>query len=491
MEALNTCLRRLYKIIEDGGLYINLNHDVRFREKMEIPLNLNETETIVIAEESYNSPLLFALLTSVLRNGTMILYGSPGSGKTTSAEFVGAFVYGHLLEEASNGKGDGFGVLEAIHEATIHGHQELTEEKMIGRPHLGKLMREGEEEIIPRKFMLSPFRMVDEVNRLTPGRTNNLLEMMDRGFSVYGDMKIYAAEGVTFLTANFRDIASSELTPPFLDRVDVGVFAPTLNPYFLEMAGSGEDRKLTGDMEAHLRRLRAEAGIELTAADFARIRSEIAAVPIEAEARYVLYNFIAEINGCAAASLDLERKSKGFAWFVKPPILCAQSEDDDFGPEEGQLGGCHFHNTENICYKTENEVSVRAGKTIERYTKALAWFRGRDRATLEDLEAVVPYVLWFKLVPTDRAWARHPEYMNDRIALVRDLFADSRNHYLKGRHVIQALDAALELYERGMKGETVDRELLLAAIASLKGYDSPAKYPIATMLRQLYQELGS
>jgi hypothetical protein len=104
---------------------------------------------------------------------------------------------------------------------------------------------------------------------------------------------------------------------------------------------------------------------------------------------------------------------------------------------------------------------------------------------------VVPYVLWFKLIPTDRAWARHPEYMNDRIALVRDLFADSRNHYLKGRHVIQALDAALELYERGMKGETVDRELLLAAIASLKGYDSPAKYPIATMLRQLYQELGS
>lgn len=111
MESLNEKLGRVYGVIEDSGLYINLNHDVRFHEKMEIPLNLNETESIFIAEEFYNSPLLFALLTSVLRNGTMILYGSPGSGKTTSAEFVGAFVYGHLLEEAAGGKDDGFGVL--------------------------------------------------------------------------------------------------------------------------------------------------------------------------------------------------------------------------------------------------------------------------------------------------------------------------------------------------------------------------------------------
>ncbi|WP_287155556.1 hypothetical protein [Candidatus Solincola tengchongensis] len=488
MSGLNEKLRAIYRAIEDSGLYINLNHDVRFHEKKEVALNLNETESIVLAEESYNSPLLFALLTSVLRNGTMILYGSPGSGKTTSAEFVGAFVHGTLLRETfGDGSGD-FKVMEAIHEATIHGHHELTEEKMIGRPHLGKLMRDGEEEIIPRKFMLSPFRMVDEVNRLTPGRTNNLLEMMDRGFSVYGDTKIYAAEGATFLTANFRDVASSDLTPPFLDRIDVGVFAPTLNPYFLEMAGGGEDRKLTGDEEALVSRLRKEIGVELTAQDFEAIRREIASVEIEPEALYILYNFISELNGCALASPDIERKSKGFAWFVKPPVLCAQVDDGGMAGG-GHLGGCHYHNTENICYKTENEVSVRAGKTIERYAKALAWFRGKERAGLEDVEAVVPYVLWFKLIPTDRAWAERPEFMNDRIALVKDLFETSRNHYLKSRRMIKTLDAVLDLYERAVHGEKVDPEMVLEALQSLKSYDSPAKYPIATMLRQVYREL--
>ncbi len=488
MSELNRKLLAIYDAIEESGLYINLNHDVRFREKKEIPLNLNETETVVLAEESYNSPLLFALLTSVLRNGTMILYGSPGSGKTTSAEFVGAFVHGRLLEETFAEGRDGFGVMESIHEATIHGHQELTDEKMIGRPHLGKLMRDGEEDVIPRKFMLSPFRMVDEVNRLTPGRTNNLLEMMDRGFSVYGDSKIYAAEGATFLTANFRDMASSDLTPPFLDRIDVGVFAPTLNPYFLEMVGGGDDRKLTGNEEEYVSRLRGELGVEFSGPDFEAVRREISEVRIEPEALYILYNFISELNGCALASTDIERKSKGFAWFVKPPVLCAQVNDGASG--KGHLGGCHYHNTENICYMTENEVSVRAGKTIERYARALAWFRGRDGAGLEEVDAVVPYVLWFKLIPTDRAWAEHPEFMNDRIAMVESLFNASRSHYLKSREMIKTLDGALELYESSLKNADVDPGLVLEALDSLKRYDSPAKYPIATMLRQVYLEIA-
>lgn len=486
---LNNRLRKIYKAIENSGLYINLNHDVRFDESMEIPLNLNETEKISLGKEFYNSPLLFAMLTSVLRNGTMILFGSPGSGKTTSAEFVGAFVHGKLLEEASNAGNGMFRVMEAIQEATIHGHQELTEEKMIGRPHLGKLMTKGEEDIIPRKFMTSPFRMVDEVTRLTPGRTNNLLEMMDRGFSVYGDTKIYATEGVTFLTANFRDVASSDLTPPFLDRIDVGVFAPTLNPYFLEMAAGGEDRKLTGDIEELLKRLRIETETGLSLDDFERIRQEIAAIAIAPIARYVLYNFIAEVNGCSGASLDIERKMKGFAWFVKPPVLCAQTDSGGTSAKGNHLGGCHYHNTENICYKTENEISVRSAKTIERYAKALAWFRGKDAASIEEIEAVVPYVLWFKLIPTDRAWSDRSEYMNDRIALIRDLFAASRNHYLKSHQMIKTLDATLELYERALKGEKVDKGLILDALNSLRKYDSTAKYPIATMLRQAYGDL--
>lgn len=80
--------------------------------------------------------------------------------------------------------------------------------------------------------------------------------------------------------------------------------------------------------------------------------------------------------------------------------------------------------------------------------------------------------------------------MNDRIALVKDLFATSRNHYLKSRRMIKTLDGVLELYEHAVRGEAVDAGLILEALESLKSYDSPAKYPIATMLRQVYREIA-
>ena len=456
MEALNTCLRRLYKTIEDGGLYINLNHDVRFSEKMEIPLNLNETETIVIAEESYNSapPLRPAHLGAAQRHHDPLRLARLGQ------DHLGRVRGGLRLRAPAGGgggasKGDSFGVLEAIHEATIHGHQELTEEKMIGRPHLGRLMREGEEEIIPRKFMLSPFRMVDEVNRLTPGRTNNLLEMMDRGFSVYGDEKIYAAEGVTFLTANFRDIASSELTPPFLDRVDVGVFAPTLNPYFLEMAGGGEDRKLTGDIRGlpappaggdgggfRRGRLRAHARgdrrgdrrsrsplhtLQLHRRD-KRLRRRLARAGAQEQGLRVVRQAPHPLRPVGGRYLRSGGRAAGRVPLPQHREHLLQDR------ERGERPGGQDHR------------ALRQGPGLVP--------RQGPRPALEDLEAVVPYVLWFKLIPTDRAWAQHPEYMNDRIALVRDLFTDSRNHYVKSRHLVQALDAALDLCERGLTGET-------------------------------------
>jgi hypothetical protein len=55
--------------------------------------------------------------------------------------------------------------------------------------------------------------------------------------------------------------------------------------------------------------------------------------------------------------------------------------------------------------------------------------------------------------------------------------------------VIKTLDGVLELYEKALKNEEVDSELVMQALVSLKSYDSPAKYPIATMLRQVYREI--
>ena len=81
--------------------------------------------------ERFNSVILFSLLTA-LKKGKQLVIGEPGLGKTTSAEFVCSLVYEFPL-----------GVIWG---SEVSGHPEQTEEKIIGRPDLGKL-NQGEEDV--------------------------------------------------------------------------------------------------------------------------------------------------------------------------------------------------------------------------------------------------------------------------------------------------------------------------------------------------------
>jgi len=84
--------------------------------------------------ERYNSTLLFGALTE-LNRGNMLLFGEYGGGKTTSAEY---------LQSVFNGL-----PLDLVKRVAIRGNPQLTEEKMVGRPHYGK-MHQGKEEKVGR-----------------------------------------------------------------------------------------------------------------------------------------------------------------------------------------------------------------------------------------------------------------------------------------------------------------------------------------------------
>ncbi len=77
-----------------------------------------------IKGERFNSAILLSLLTG-LKKGKELIIGEPGLGKTTSAEYVCSLIYQFPL-----------GVIWG---SEVSGHPEQTEEKIIGRPDLGKL----------------------------------------------------------------------------------------------------------------------------------------------------------------------------------------------------------------------------------------------------------------------------------------------------------------------------------------------------------------
>ena len=93
----------------------------------------------------FNSALLMSLLTG-LCNGKELIIGEPGLGKTTSAEYLCSLLYRFPLG--------------TIWGSEVSGHPEQTEEKIIGRPDLGKL-NQGEEFVVWTHFTLLPIKIVE------------------------------------------------------------------------------------------------------------------------------------------------------------------------------------------------------------------------------------------------------------------------------------------------------------------------------------------
>ena len=115
--------------------------------------------------ESANATLLLSLLTALI-GGKALIIGEPGLGKTTAAEYICSLLYCLPLGVIWSGE--------------VSGHPEQTEEKIVGRPNLGKL-NQGEEVVVWSTFARLPVKIVDEINRLPETKQSLILDGLERG----------------------------------------------------------------------------------------------------------------------------------------------------------------------------------------------------------------------------------------------------------------------------------------------------------------------
>lgn len=169
-------------------------------------LYLNQSD-ITINNEAFNSALLMSLLVGLSR-GKALIIGEPGLGKTTSVEYVGSLI--HRIP------------LGTIWQAEVSGHPEQTEEKIIGRPDLGKLNL-GEEYVIWSHFTMLSIKIVDEINRLPETKQSMILNGVDRGNWEYLNDAVINREYCLFATANYQDRGTNTIIEPLMDRFDVMV----------------------------------------------------------------------------------------------------------------------------------------------------------------------------------------------------------------------------------------------------------------------------
>ncbi len=128
-----------------------------------------------------------------------------------------------------------------------------------------------------------------------------------------------------------------------------------------------------------------------------------------------------------------------------------------------------------------------------RYARAFAWFTGKDKVDLDDLKTVLPYLLWHKIQPTERALTENQKYANDRIALVEGLTTKIETDYneMVGSEAFKHYAAALESLRSGKIGEKIlsendIRNIMRNAIAKIGDVDKPWAITLATHIASEY-----
>jgi MoxR-like ATPase len=325
-----------------------------------------------------NTSLLFGLLTALIR-GKELIIGEPGVGKTTSAEFVGSLIYRIPV-----------GVIWG---SEVSGHPEQTEEKIVGRPDLGKLNR-GEEEVVWTHFSQLPVKIVDELNRLPETKQSMILDGVDRGNWEYLNEMIVNEEYCLFATANYQDQGTNTIIPPMIDRFDILVESRHPGPNISYLVGKYWDKEnilrhpeLERDFQRVLNTkvsyhdklpqveevcnrfgefLHSQLGLDsLSKKDRDLIRSHTLQMEFNLDASAFIRMVLAELAFCHHHG---------------------QKRSVENCPE-----GCHY--TGYFCHEIKNCASNRLPMSIRSYSQALAWFLEEKEVGIEHVKAVLPYTL--------------------------------------------------------------------------------------------------
>jgi MoxR-like ATPase len=389
---------------------------------------------LTIHGESVNTTLLLSLLTALI-GGKALIIGEPGLGKTTAAEYVSALTYGIPLE--------------VIWSGVVTGHPEQTEEKIVGRPNLGKL-NQGEEEVVWSIFAQLPVKIVDEINRLPETKQSLILDGVERGKWEYLNQGLINDEFCLFATANYQDQGTNTLIPPLLDRFDILVESrhPGANMAYLIGQSSTREtllRQQSGEEVWHealptgMSGQRDAAALKTACRRFARaVRRRCGIAPLNRRERRSMRRDI------AATEIDLMANAFIRTVLAELSFCCkyGQKRSSEICDE-----GCHY--TGYLCYEVRNCASNRLPGALHHYAQALAWWLGDSRVDIEHIRVILPYVLAHRTQWRESyLLARERERRSDPLPLhaARQATAMTFRRFHEQRHeIMQALHTAARL----------------------------------------------
>ncbi|MHA1728669.1 MAG: AAA family ATPase, partial [Promethearchaeota archaeon] len=356
--------------------------------------------------------------------------------------------------------------LEAAEDSIIRGHPQLTEEKMIATLNIAKLLNSGQEEVIWRKFTTSFWKVLDEVNRLSPYAQNILLSMLAEGKVKYYDHVFSTDKYVLYATLNPGDVGTFEMSPPFMDRFGISVYISMPTTHDLSIILESRDDKLLGYDEIM------QVPAVLNKEQVLSIWFMVDKIKIGKSSENFIHSIVRDFTLC-------ERIDKGNSEYLTP--------------ETGLCNDCHFNLKKLVCNKVISILSVRVAKDLLRYSKAMAWFLGFKEVTIDIISAVAPYVISHRVKFVERElneapyWGNKFEYTVNLIELVKKRFINREDCYEIVDKFRDGNGSDTDLtYLNGFKGSDLITKMDLIPLAKSLNNDNYKK--IVRDINKFYEE---
>lgn len=345
--------------------------------------------------QSYSSFLLLPLLTFAVR-GRCLLVGGPGRGKTASATLMGVLA-GYSISD--------------VRRHMQHGHPQLTVNDLFGTPlpkDLVQAERLSDIDVAWRSWLAMRVKIVDEYNRIPTRTQSALLTVLADGYVESFDQIYEVGSSAWYLTAN--DDAGGgtyQVIDALRDRIDVVVPALPFNNRFLSALVTRAEQVIQPEDAV-------PPSIVFSEEEHDRLRAEVLAVPIPRPVLRRLEFFAGQFE-------YLEGGGRQFEYRTKDTVRLAGID-----PHAVQIRDTGRDPATDLGSQTENGLSVRALQSLVLYAKAMAYFRGRSEVGVDDVRAVLPFVLHEKLAADSEAAAfgldSAEELRTDRISWLRGLF---------------------------------------------------------------------
>lgn len=298
-----------------------------------------------------------AVINALVDRGTMMLYGGHGGGKTTLAKYLGQ-IFCHLSKDK-------------IEDCILRGHPQLTEEKILGSLDFAQitnakpLNKYGKIDVVWNTFVDSKWKIIDEINRLSPYAQNILLSLLAEGSVKYQDESRIIPPFTLYATLNPKDNANVELSLPFKDRFAIAL--PITMPDYDSFSTIGKrDKNSRAKLEEYLPDV-----------DLQEVQKDIKSISYTPEAELFINYIIASYRLCMRASKE---------------------SNDTLSVDKNLCENCRMKGEEKVCNKIKQPLSVRVKEDLYRYGKALAWYLGAPQVTTEHIMILAPYMIWHRTV---------------------------------------------------------------------------------------------